>query len=136
MTSPTIDRDMADVFQGNFMDASDIMGKGNVTVIIADVVAPKAEKDATGKLIDRAIIAFKSATKRLIANKTNLKIIASMYGNKPSEWVGKPVTLGVRYLEKAFGQANVPTVRVIPPADKPLTFGMRKHFGSETPFSR
>jgi len=118
------------------MDASDIMGKGAVTVTITDVVAPNIEKDGTGKTINKAIVAFKGATKRLIMNKTNCKVIALMYGNKPSEWVGKQVTLGVRYLEKAFGQFNVPTVRVIPPPDKPLTFGMRRNFGSETPFNR
>lgn len=135
MTSETIDKDMESMFQGNFMDASDIMGKGNVNVVIADVVAPNVDKDATGKVINRAIIAFKGKKKRFIVNKTNLKVIASIYGTKPSEWVDKTITLGVRYLEKAFGQRNVPTVRVIPPADKPLTFGMRRNFGSEKPFT-
>lgn len=122
------------MFVGNFMDSSDIMDKGPVTVTIADVVAPNKEKDGSGKVINKAILSFEKASKRLIANKTNCKVIAMLYGNKPSLWIGKPITLGVRYLEKAFGQTNVPTVRVIPPDDKPLTFGMRRNFGSEKPF--
>lgn len=136
MTGTELDEAMRDAFTGKFMDASDIMGKGNVTVTISDVVAPNKEKDASGKVINRAVLSFDKAKKRFVCGKTNLKIIALMYGTKPSEWIGKKITLGVRYLEKAFGQYNVPTVRVIAPDDRPLTFGMRKHYGSETPFSR
>ena len=134
MTSATIDEDMRDAFTGNFMDATDILQKGKVTVMIADVIAPNKEKDAAGKVINKPILSFEKATKRLIMNKINCKIVALMYGTKASIWVGKPITLCVRYLEKAFGQTNVPVVRVCPPEDKPLTFAMRKHFGSETPF--
>ena len=134
MTSATIDEEMRDLFIGNFMDSSDILAKGNVTVVISDVIAPNKEKDGAGKTINKAILAFEKATKRLIMNKTNCKIVAMMYGQKPSQWIGKPITLCVRYLEKAFGQTNVPVVRVLPPADKPLTFGMRRSFGSDVPF--
>lgn len=134
MTSDKIDEEMRDVFVGNFMDSSDIMEKGLVTVKISDVVAPNKEKDGSGKIINKPILSFEKSTKRFIANKTNCKVIAMMYGKKPSLWIGQSITLGVRYLEKAFGQTNVPTVRVIPPDDKPLTFGMRRNFGSDKPF--
>lgn len=131
-----IDERMASQFEGAFLDASDIMAaKKDVLLTISDVVAPCMEKDATGKVIDKPIIAFKGAKKRMILNKTNAKVIAMMHGKKPSEWLGKEVTLTVRYLEKAFGQKNVPVIRVAPPSDKPLTFGMKSKYGSAVPFT-
>lgn len=131
--SKTLDDAMRQQFEGNFLDAIDIPANG-ITVEISEVVAPNAEKDRTGKNIDKGILAFKGAKKRLVLNKTNSKIIALMHGKKASEWVGKTITLTVRYLEKAFGQRNVPVIRVVPSDDHPMTFGMRKNYGSPTPF--
>lgn len=122
-------------FEGDFLDATDIPA-GGFTVTIAAIVPPNTERDATKKVIDKTILAFDGARKRLILNKTNLKIIALMYGKKASDWVGKKVTLTVRYLEKAFGQTNVPVVRIVPAEDKPMTFGMRKNYGAAQPFHK
>lgn len=135
MTSTTTDLDaeMRSAFEGNFIDATDLGGK-DLTVTIDGIVAPKKEKDATGKLIDKTIISFKGAKKRMIANKTNVKILAMLFGNKASDWLGKPVTLTTRYLAEAFGQRNVPVVRVKCDTDK-LTFGMRKKYGTAAPNS-
>jgi hypothetical protein len=129
-----IDKQMESQFSGNFLDASDILNSGDITVTICDVVGPNIERDATKKVIDKAIVAFSGAKKRLILNKTNAKIIRMHHGN-PSEWSGKKITLTVRWLEKAFGQLNVPVIRVVPPSDKPMTFGMRQKFGAETSFT-
>jgi hypothetical protein len=98
---------------------------------IIDVVAPNIEKDSGGKLINKPIISFKGAKKRLILNKINQKIIAMAYGTKPSLWADKKITLTVRILASAFGQVNVPVVRIVPPDGIALTFGMRKHYGAE-----
>lgn len=118
-------------FEGDFLDATDIPPAG-ITIKIAKVIEPSAEKDKTGKVIDKTIIAFEGAKKRLIANKTNLKIVALMYGKKASEWIGKPVTLTVRY-GNFFGERDVPVIRIVPSADHPMTFGMRKHYGRAQP---
>lgn len=124
---------MRSAFEGDFLDATDIPAAG-ITLPIAAIVPPNTERDKTGKNIDKSILAFKGAKKRLILNKTNLKIIALMYGKKASEWIGKDVTLTVRYLEKAFGQKNVPVIRIVPDDSHPMTFGMRKNYGAAQPF--
>lgn len=128
-----LDDAMRQQFEGNFLDALDVPPNG-ITVEISEVTAPKAEKDNTGKVIDKAILSFKGAKKRLILNKVNSKIIALQHGKKASEWVGKQITLTVRYLEKAFGQRNVPVIRIKPDDSHPMTFGMRKNYGAEQPY--
>lgn len=131
-----LDEAMASQYTGNFLDATDIMKRGTVTLTISGVVAPGSEKDATGKSIKPAIVSFEKAKKRLILNKTNQKVIAMAHGAKASEWAGKQITLCVRYLEKAFGQFNVPVIRVVPPEGMDLTFSMRSKYGSATSFAK
>ena len=124
-------------FDGNFLDATDIQCNGDasgVTVEISGVVPPNTEKDNAGKQINKTILSFKGAKKRLIINKVNARVLCQLHGKKASEWVGKKVTLVVRYLEKAFGQFNVPVIRIKTDEAHPLTFGMRKHYGSEKPY--
>ena len=133
--TPDIDKQMAGQFDGNFLDAVDLAGKEFVTVTISDVVAPNQEHDAKKKLIDKTIIAFKGKQKRMIVNKTNLKVIKWAHGPKVSAWVDKDIVLTVRYLKEAFGNKNVPVLRVVPPEGKSLPVGMRKAYGSATPFS-
>lgn len=132
-----LDELMASQFEGNFLDATDLM-TANKTVTIKEVIPPNTEKDKDGKgrLIDRAIISFEGCKKRLILNKINAKIIAMAHGKKSSLWAGKKITLTHRWLKEAFGQTNVPVVRVMPPDGMSLTFGMRKNFGAATSFNQ
>jgi hypothetical protein len=135
LTTPEdIDKGMRATFEGNFLDASDIKASGDYVATIESISLPNSESDAAGKRIDKAIIAFKGAKKRLILNKVNSKIIAMTLGKKASEWIGKQVTLTVRYLDKAFGQRNVPVIRIKADPSQ-LTFGMRKNYGSPTPYA-
>ena len=144
MTTPNdaadLDAKMESTFQGNYLDATDFIGRGEIAMEILSVTPPNEEKDATGKTINKSVIRFsrngKPATKALVCNKTNAKIIALQYGKKPSQWVGKTVVLTVRYLKEAFGQKNVPVVRIKAPENAPIPFGMRKNYGSVTPFDR
>jgi len=133
-----IDEGVRSQFEGNFLDATDIPiingDSPGITVEISGVVPPNAEKDNTGKQINKTILSFKGAKKRLIINKVNARVLCQLHGKKASEWVGKKVTLVVRYLEKAFGQFNVPVIRIKADETHPLTFGVRKHYGSEKPY--
>jgi len=130
-----IDQKMAARFEGAFLDAFDIMAaKKDVTVTISNLVAPGVERDAKKRVIDKAILSFTGASKRLILTKLNEKIVYALHGKAPSKWIGKSITLTVCYLEEAFGEPNVPAIRVVPPPDMPLTFSMRKHYGSPTPW--
>jgi hypothetical protein len=135
-TDQELDNAMRGVFSGNFLDATDILkvAGGHVRLTIKDIVPPNTERDSANKVIDKAIIEFEKAKKRLILNTTNAKVIKIMHGDKVSGWRGKEITLGVRYLKAAFGQKNVPVIRVIPPDDMPTTFGMRKNMGREQPY--
>lgn len=130
-----IDQRMSGRFEGRFLDAFDILAaKKDVTVTISDIVAPGVERDAKEKLIDKAILSFKGASKRFIVTNINDRILKAIHGKAPSKWIGKEITLTVRYLKEAFKQPNVPVLRIVPPPDMPLTFAMRKHYGSATPF--
>lgn len=41
----------------------------------------------------KAVISFKGATKRMVANATNCETIEGMYGGDVAGWIGKRVTL-------------------------------------------
>lgn len=129
----SLDDRMREAFEGHFIDASDIPPKGFIEVEIAGIAAPGDDKDAKGKVIDKPILAFKGATKRLILNKTNLKLLATRHGKTASLWIGKKVTLTKRYLAEAFGQRNVPVVRIAVDSESELTFAMRKKYGTAQP---
>ncbi len=119
-------------YEGSFVESADIMTRP-VTLIIASVVPPGVECDAKKKKIEKPIIGFEKANKRLILGRTNERILKAIHGKKASGWLGKPITLVVRYLAEAFGERNVPTIRILPPADVPLPMSARKFFGSEHP---
>lgn len=123
-------------YEGNFLESSDLQAADPYTLEISEVIAPNTVKDARKKTIDRAILVFANAQKRLILGKTNERIIKAMYGAKAQQWVGKTVTLGVRYLARAFGEKNVPTIRVKPPDDFPIPFSARQHYGKSTPWTK
>jgi hypothetical protein len=124
-------------FEGNYIESSDLM-HGHATLTIAGVVPPNTDKDkdGKGKLIDKPILSFERTTKRLIIGRTNERILKAIHGRKASGWIGKQITLGVRYLAEAFGEKNVPTIRIIPPADVPLPMSARNHFGTAEPKPR
>lgn len=133
MTDDDIDTKMAK-YEGNFLESSDLMHSPPVTVVIADVKPPNTEKSADGRKIDKPILVFEKATKWFVCGKTNIRILKAWHGKKPSSWIGRQVTIGVRYLKAAFGESNVPTLRIIPPNTVPLPMSARKWFGRETPY--
>lgn len=127
----TLDQAMAR-FEGGFIESADLIGR-QVKVTIEAVIPQETEKDSGGKLIDRPILKLAGKKKRLIVGKTNMRILKAMFGAKVSGWIGQEIVLGVRYLDKCFGERNVPTIRIIYPKGTPVPFGARKFFGSETP---
>jgi len=126
-------------YQGAFVESADLMHLANgVTLEIEKVTPPDKEKDkdGKGKLINKPILTFRGARKRFIVGKTNERILKAIHGKKASGWKGKKITLGVRYLEKAFGELNVPTIRIIPPENIPLPMSTRDHFGRPEPWPK
>lgn len=134
MPTPNIDSECAR-FEGPYVESADLIHGKPVTVTISEVIPPNTERAADKRLIDKPILAFSNAKKRFICGKTNVRIIKAMYGKKPSEWIGKTITIGVRYLKHAFGEVNVPTLRVIPPPGTHIPMGARRFFGKATPWT-
>lgn len=127
--------DIREMFEGDFLSSMDLLQKGGpVKVKIAAVLPKNTERDSKNKLIDKPIVAFEGAKKRLILNNTNGKILAVLFGQKTPEWSGKEVTLLVRYID-AFGQKNVPVIRV-QAQESQLGFGIRKHYGTPGPTAK
>lgn len=121
--------------EGNFIESADLMQAGEVTLTIDRVSAPGTEKSSDGKPIPHPVVWFKGTGKGLVCNKTNQKNIKAEYGAKVEKWIGQTIVLRVNYLKKAFGEFNVPTIRVIP-QKVPIPFGARKFMGQQTPFDK
>ena len=106
---------------------------------VESVIAPNTKKDARKKLIDKPILVLKGSTrnKEMIVGKTNYKVLVAMFGKKSSSWVGKEITLAVRYLPKSqgFGQENCPCVRIIPPKGQPIPRSAFQFMGRATPYT-
>ena len=132
MEGKELDHEMAQ-YEGNFLHSADIMSCPPITVVISEIIPPNTIKDAKGNLIDKTVLGFEHAKKRFILNKTNRDIIKMHHGPKYSGWFGKPITIGVRYLAKAFKNERVPCLRVVPPDETALPVAMRPFYGTATP---
>jgi hypothetical protein len=75
----------------DYIFAFDLNGK-DVVVEIAKVVAGELTSTG-GRKSKKPIAYFKGKEKGLALNATNCKVIAGMYGNDTSHWVGKRITL-------------------------------------------
>lgn len=85
-----------EVFQSNFLKAEDLKGR-DVTLTIEEVEADFITKDKSeGK---KVIISFVGKDKKLVANKTNCRTIAKLYGEETDDWIGKQIIIGPREVE-------------------------------------
>jgi hypothetical protein len=133
----SIDDAVSERYEGNYVDAAELMACRGVKVLIESVIAPNTEKDARKKLIDKPLLVLKGGTKnkKLIVGKTNWKILVAMFGKKSSGWIGKEITIAARYLPKSqgFGQVNCPCVRIIPPHGHPIPKSAMDFMGTAQP---
>lgn len=122
-------------YEGDFLEGENLEEGKLVPAVIEAVADPDTEKDASGKLISKAIVTFKGKKKRLILNKTNYLSLRAMFGGDPKEWIGKEIKLQRRYLSaaRAFGNHNQPSVRIIPPTGTPVPKKFLDNLGSKTP---
>jgi hypothetical protein len=110
----------------------DNKGGNSVTLEIESTAEPGTVTDAKKATVQERVLYFKKAEKGLILNRTNERILRLLCGRKPSGWIGKTITLQVRFTD-AFGEVDIPTIRIIPPKGVPLPFGVRKWIGREKP---
>jgi hypothetical protein len=78
--------DINEVFGGETLKATDLQGR-EFTLAMASVQAKEFDKGA------KLVIKFVGAKKALIANRTNSKRIAMLYGNNTDLWIGRQITL-------------------------------------------
>ena len=132
MDQQTRDAEM-EKYEGNYLESADLMSRPPVTLVIAGWEPPNTVKAANGKLIDKPILSFEGTKKQMILNQTNKTLLKAMFGTKASGWVGHPVTIGVRYLAKAFKEKDVPCLRIVLPEGVPWPSGVRPFMGTEKP---
>lgn len=91
-----------------YLEAADLQGK-SVAVTIDAIVARVELKNPTGKDY-RPMFKLRGKEKGWIMNKTNLKLIAEVFGSKADAWVGKTVVIHAARVE-SFGK-TVDAIRV------------------------
>lgn len=118
-------------YEGPYIKAEDLMAiERPIRVEISEIVPENTEKDARGQVIDRKILRFKGAKKSLILNVMNYKVLKINHGPNPENWVGKQITLVIRWGDY-FGDHNLPVIRIHP--DKPMPKSLREKYGADKP---
>jgi hypothetical protein len=77
---------VSQVFSGEYLAAPDLNG-GEHTVVIEKVDVKEFDDG------NKFLITFQNRKKGLVANKTNSKRIAMLYGDETDDWVGKEIVL-------------------------------------------
>ena len=77
---------VSQVFAGEYLAAADLQGQEH-TVVIASVELKEFDDG------DKLLLTFQNRKKGLVANKTNSKRIAMLYGDETEGWVGKEIIL-------------------------------------------
>jgi len=83
--------DYRTMFDREYLGAWDLLGR-DVTVTIERVDAGTLTSQG-GKTNKKPIIHFADKQLGFVANKTNCRTIAALYGNDVSKWTGKAITL-------------------------------------------
>jgi hypothetical protein len=119
-----------------FLQSDDIgysnEGGKSYTLTIESVAKAGTVKDARGAVVDNEVVYFKGAEKGLVINRTNTRVLALLHGKDREKWKGKQVKLTVKFVN-AFGETDVPTIRIEPPNTIPLPFAVRKWQGRDKP---
>ena len=107
------------LFPRDYVGACDLEGKDKtVTIEGVSVEDLKCDRGTERK----PIVRFKGATKKLVLNKTNAKVIAALYGTKTEDWTGKAIALFPTTCSGKGGE-TVECIRVRPTAPAPARKG-------------
>lgn len=102
-------------------------------VVISAVHQPNTIKAANGRMIPNTVLEFSGKDKRLVlCSKTNHYCVSWLSGSTdPEKWIGKEITLYPVVLQEAFGDPNVPAIRVRVPEHAAIPKKYRAHFGRD-----
>lgn len=101
---------ISEMFPSNFLSAADFPTETTVTITGIKIEEVGADKE------QKHILYFDGIKKGLVLNKTNAKMIASLYGDDANECIGEAITLYATMAD--FKGQSVPALRVKPPLRK------------------
>lgn len=117
-----------------FLYADDLLRDGQwieATLTIAKFVPANSIKGANGQKVEKDAIGFDGTDKLLVLNATNRRLIKIATGSsKPEGWTGKKVTIYPVTIN-AFGQSEIPCIRIRIGSGQPIPFGVRKFLGHD-----
>ena len=100
------------------------------TVTIEHVHLKGTVQGADKRLVDKPCVKFKGSDKMLVLNATNESLLRLQFGSSDyKQWEGQKIVLEPRMIAEAFGERDVPVIRVLLPDDIPVPFRLRKHIG-------
>jgi hypothetical protein len=103
-----------ETFPSKYLKASDLPDH-DLVVTIADVVEETMWNE--GRKAVKWVIHFERATKGLVANVTNLRMIRRLHGPETDGWRGKRILLGKSWVWSPDGKVEGVRVRkTVPPA--------------------
>lgn len=106
--------DYRTMYDKEFVYAYDLEGK-DVTLTIERVSVGELV-GTSGKKTKKPVVYFRGTQKGLALCVTNGKTIATLYGNKTEDWIGKRIT--IYPTTTIFGGATVECIRVRPAVPK------------------
>ncbi len=117
-----------------FLYADDLLKDGqfrDVTLTIAEVHAANTLFGADQKPVEKMALGFAGTEKKLVLNNTNERLVRMATGSTKSDgWAGKKVTLYPVAIN-AFGEKNVPAIRIRTPEGTPIQMSVRKQLGRD-----
>lgn len=118
-----------------FLYSDDLVKNGEwraPEVTIEKVFPANTISGADRRQVDKPCVKFVGSDKMLVVNTTNQTLLRLQFGTSvQSEWVGKKVTLQPRVIAEAFGEQDVPVIRIKLPTEIPVPFRLRRHMGKE-----
>ncbi len=79
-----------------FLASEDLLGLGEMEVVIEGVFEHNGETMQDGKKKDFFSIGFAKTPKKMVLNATNRKTLAACFGADTTKWIGKKVSLYVQ----------------------------------------
>jgi len=104
--------DFRTLFDRDYIGAFDLQGR-EATVTISKVVGGELTA-VGGRKSKKPILYFEGKEKGMIANKTNAKTIAALYGNFVEGWKGKRITLFVSSTRDPSTGGDIDCIRIRP----------------------
>lgn len=98
-------------YPSDHLRCADLEGK-QVTLTIKSWEYPDAKKDkgGDGKTMEGTVLLFAETPKRFVANVTNYRSIADLYGPDPDKWAGKKITM--KPDKTKFGRQTMDCIRI------------------------